>query len=108
MKLIHQTTDFCRPSPRLQSFTIRIPGADAPGYYATAPMRGLRIRLAALAGWRRQKSFNSAICYTCSCSPSNPHTPTFSRLPTPSSAKKIPTPPSNYPLLSRGMYGVTL
>ena len=49
MKFIDQTTAFCRPSPGLQSFTIRIPGADAPGYYATAPMRGLRIRLAALA-----------------------------------------------------------
>ena len=27
----------------------RVPGANAPGYYATAPIRGLRIRLAALA-----------------------------------------------------------
>ena len=49
MKLIHQTTAFCRPSPGLQSFSFGIPGADAPGYYATAPMRGLRIRLSALA-----------------------------------------------------------
>ena len=40
MKLIHQTTAFCRPSPGLQSFSIAIPGADAPGYYATAPERG--------------------------------------------------------------------
>ena len=54
MKLIHQTTAFCRPSPGLQSFSIRIPGANAPGYYATASMRGLRIRLAALAGFGRR------------------------------------------------------
>ena len=56
MKLIRQTTAFCRPSPGLQSFTIRIPGANAPGYYATAPMRGLRIRLAALAVFGRRSA----------------------------------------------------
>ena len=56
MKLIHQTTAFCRPSPGLQSFSIGIPGADAPGYYATAPIRGLRIRLAALAVLAKQNA----------------------------------------------------
>ena len=28
---------FCRPSPGLDLFLDRVPGADAPGYYATAP-----------------------------------------------------------------------
>ena len=60
MKLIHQTTAFCRPSPGLQSFTFRIPGADAPGYYATAPERGLRIRLA--YGSQGKRSLSVGLC----------------------------------------------
>lgn len=40
MKPISQTTAFCRPSTGLQSFIIGMPGANAPGYYATAPLRG--------------------------------------------------------------------
>ena len=54
VKSEYRSLVLCRPSPGLQSFTIRIPGANAPGYYATAPMRGLRIRLAALAVFGRR------------------------------------------------------
>ena len=49
MKLIPQPTAFCRPSTGAPIISHRVPGANAPGYYATAPGRGLRIRLAALA-----------------------------------------------------------
>ena len=65
MKLIHQTTAFCRPSPGLQSFTIRIPGADAPGYYATAPQPGLRIRFATLAAFVRKNGQRRGEERTC-------------------------------------------
>ena len=49
MKTIPQPTAFCRPSTGAPIISHRVPGANAPGYYATAPILGLRIRLAALA-----------------------------------------------------------
>ena len=54
MKSTPQTALSAAPQPGLHDFSTGIPGADAPGYYATAPIRGLRIWLAALAVFGRR------------------------------------------------------